>query len=379
MFTRSVARFVPHVVGLMLVGVPGTAALGQPFSELPAAPKPDIRTPDAPRARDPKTDVAPLETPKADAPAANVRPTDAGYLGLATDNPRDNANGLRVVEAVADSPAAKAGFKIGDRVVRVNGKTIRGTADMAAVLNTLPPGGQATFDVDRDGVSRQIAVVLGKRPQRAERTDRIDHREPTDRRIDASSPPSGEPLPEPLGPTPGGPASQTGPAAPTANESTPRHALLGVRTQPVSEEVRRRLQMSSTKGALVVGRTVGSPADLAGIPLDSVIVSFNRGAVDSPQDLAKLVSQLGPHKSAEMIYISDGESHRTNVSLKELAAEATPAVPTPTDDTPPSAATPAPVDPIHPAVDRNTRIEALEQHIHELEQRVRDLEANRKQ
>ena len=50
----------------------------------------------------------------------------------------DRVSGIKVSEVVADSPAAKAGLKAGEEIVRMNGQRITSIADMQWVLHNIP-------------------------------------------------------------------------------------------------------------------------------------------------------------------------------------------------------------------------------------------------
>jgi len=50
----------------------------------------------------------------------------------------DARDGLRVAKVLADSPAAKAGFKPGERITHINGQVMASIADMQWALNPLP-------------------------------------------------------------------------------------------------------------------------------------------------------------------------------------------------------------------------------------------------
>jgi C-terminal processing protease CtpA/Prc len=52
---------------------------------------------------------------------------------------------------VPDSPAAKAGVKVGDRIVSVKGKT-----------DAVPEDGEATVTVERGGETLKLKAVFGK-------------------------------------------------------------------------------------------------------------------------------------------------------------------------------------------------------------------------
>ena len=59
--------------------------------------------------------------------------------------------GAVVVEVATDSPADKAGVRIGDVIVAVNGRGIRGSADVRNQVGLIPVGEEVEFKVLRDG------------------------------------------------------------------------------------------------------------------------------------------------------------------------------------------------------------------------------------
>jgi S1-C subfamily serine protease len=80
-------------------------------------------------------------------------------FGLAVDH------GALVVAVPPDGPAAKAGVRQGDVIVRVNGRSIEGSDDLGTALEGLRPGAVASVQiVGRDGQARSVDVTLGARP-----------------------------------------------------------------------------------------------------------------------------------------------------------------------------------------------------------------------
>jgi hypothetical protein len=73
-----------------------------------------------------------------------------------------SADGYRVLDVVAGSPADQAGLKVGDEVTAIDGQPAK-TLSLDVVrlkLRTLPPGTVVTFTVRRDGQTKRLEVTL---------------------------------------------------------------------------------------------------------------------------------------------------------------------------------------------------------------------------
>lgn len=283
---------------------------------------------------------------------------EPGYLGLIADVRGALGRGARIVSLTENSPAATAGLRKGDVILAINERPVATLDDLAAVLAPLPPGGKVVFDLEREGRPLAIQVTLGRRPMATAEAPGFGKL------------PESAPLPEKL-PEPGARQPSQGAAA-TSGGPVPvavgRGQLLGVRTAPVSEEIRRRLALPAASGALVVSRVVGSPADRAGLPLDAVVVAANGEAVYEPSDLARIVSQVGPNREIEIEYFAAGKRQQVKLTLGD-ALDAGPLE---------GAATAEPVGKASGAqggrADLTARVEQLERRIRDLERRIQELE-----
>ena len=84
------------------------------------------------------------------------------YLGI---NIGDTGDGVYVSAVSAGGPAAKAGLKVGDVIVAVNGSPTPGSSDLGTVLAGLKPGQTATVKyVNQAGAARTVKVTLGEFP-----------------------------------------------------------------------------------------------------------------------------------------------------------------------------------------------------------------------
>jgi len=87
-----------------------------------------------------------------------VEPEIAASIGL--DRPR----GVLINRIVPGSPAAKAGLRVGDVVVAVNGKDVVDVQGLRYRIATLPVGGRATLTVLRDGAAAEVSIALRAAP-----------------------------------------------------------------------------------------------------------------------------------------------------------------------------------------------------------------------
>lgn len=98
---------------------------------------------------------------------------DGGYLGVQTAevNKENYARyGLRDVRGVAvdkvmdDSPAAAAGIKEGDVIIRFNGEEISGSRKLTRLISEVAPDHQVRVTVLRNGSEQDLTATLAKRP-----------------------------------------------------------------------------------------------------------------------------------------------------------------------------------------------------------------------
>jgi serine protease Do len=275
-------------------------------------------------------------------------PAEPGYLGLTADDTVDAPRGVRVLEVVDGHAAAAAGLRAGDLITRIDDRPIRAMDDMAQALAGKAAGARLAVTATRGQAQQRFDVTLGVRP----------------------APAAAEPDP---------PLSAAGPA------DRPR---LGVRSVPVSDDVRRQNNLPDARGAQVISVAVGSPAERAGIPLGAIITAVDATPVATPQQLAAAI-QSSRANPVELTYVHRGQTARARAELILPVAAA--AKPQPqTVARPPRADFPAPADlppqgevvpPVveNPALDRADRLEKLERHIAELEARIKSLEAEKAQ
>jgi C-terminal processing protease CtpA/Prc len=88
-----------------------------------------------------------------------------GYAGVELDT--DEETGVLTIKVVvADTPAAAAGFRIGDQLVAINGLVLAATDEekLYKAWQAMTPGTKATYTIVRDGKKRDVEVTLAKLP-----------------------------------------------------------------------------------------------------------------------------------------------------------------------------------------------------------------------
>lgn len=76
----------------------------------------------------------------------------------------DRPGGALVAQVLPNSPAAKAGIKVGDVVLEFNGTQITDSASLPPIVGSIPVGQQIPVKILRDGKARTVKVTIGELP-----------------------------------------------------------------------------------------------------------------------------------------------------------------------------------------------------------------------
>jgi hypothetical protein len=189
------------------------------------------------------------------------------YLGLEAEDPLGAGIGVRVSGVTEGSPAWKAGFRLGDRILAVNGFAIGKINDMAIQLGKTKPGDTVRFLVSRAGRNFPLTAVL----MDANLAGRITGKDAADPRTPA-------------------PAYAAGPP------------YVGLTVNDLTSSFRNQFGISVFRGAAVSGVAKGSPADAVGIRAGDAVIELGGYAIESAKQLQDRVSQLKPGEKVELLY-----------------------------------------------------------------------------
>jgi serine protease Do len=174
--------------------------------------------------------------------------------------------GALVREIEPGKPGEKAGLKVGDDIVAINGNAIRDPNELTIAVIQMRPGDVAHLDVIRNGQKMKVDVTLVARPTE----------DKTGKSFSGS------------GPSEGG-----------------NNALEGVAVENLTPDIAQQIGVpASTKGVVVDSVEDGSPAAEAQPPLQrgDVITGVNRQPVTNESDYNRLINQ-GKGKSV-LLYVN---------------------------------------------------------------------------
>ncbi|MEK1851283.1 MAG: DegQ family serine endoprotease [Phyllobacterium sp.] len=97
-----------------------------------------------------------------------------------------------------------------------------------------------------------------------------------------------------------------------------RRGWLGVRIQPVTDEIAESLGMASSKGALVAGIIEGGPVANGSILAGDVITRFDGKDVNNVKDLPRVVAESPVGKEVDVVVVRKGKEQTVKVTLGRL-------------------------------------------------------------
>jgi serine protease Do len=97
-----------------------------------------------------------------------------------------------------------------------------------------------------------------------------------------------------------------------------RRGWLGVRIQPVTDDIAESLGMATPKGALVAGIIKGGPVDNGQILPGDVIVKFDGKDIHEMRDLPRVVAESPVGKAVDVVLVRKGTEMTVQVTLGRL-------------------------------------------------------------
>ncbi len=179
-----------------------------------------------------------------------------------------NDHGVAIAQVEANSPAERAGLKVGDVITGINGTAIQDVNEFRLQVAGFAPGTTIHLKVVRNNQNLDIPVTLGEFNLEAEANGR------------------------PQGNVPGG---------------GEKGALEGVSVQALNSDLRRELQLpEGTTGVVITDLSDDSPAAQAGLQTGDVIVQVNHRPVNTVAEFNTAVRQ-GASRDSTLLLVKRGQ------------------------------------------------------------------------
>jgi serine protease Do len=185
-----------------------------------------------------------------------------GYLALIPQDIDENLEkalnlkskkGSLIGGVTPGGPAAEAGIKSGDVIIKFDGKDIENSTQLRTLVAQARPGSKVMVTLIRDGKEREVEVKIGERP------------------------------------------TQIGKQTQQPSESEPQeqtYRQLGISVQDLTPDIANQLGYNNERGVLITDVAGGSPADDAGLQTGDLIKEVNRVKVISVREFKSIIGRL---------------------------------------------------------------------------------------
>ena len=318
----------------------GPASKDAPIEDLPVpkgAPEleatPSRSTSKPPTKRSPSFSSNPLPAPTSGG---------GGYLGMTVESIPGGGFGLVVAEVKPDSPAWKAGFRAGDRLIGVEGNAVSTVDAFAEQLSLYSPGTPVRFLVERLGKSSSVTAVLMDRNL----ANRIHGNVPGTQSDLRTTERSGQ-------------------------------GYFGINVSDMSDAFRKQFGIPTFRGASVTEVIEGSPADQAGLrPGDCIVAILGKEARNAEDVLDAIMSSV-PGQVISVSYYR-GSILRQASAVLIRADSSLPGGYSPDSGISNEMLTPEYVATLQQELDRvNNELQSTQQRLQQLEARLRQIENRR--
>jgi serine protease Do len=178
-----------------------------------------------------------------------------GYLGVSiqTITPDlakalkvEDSEGALVADVISGSPAEKGGIERGDIIIAYDGKAVKDSHDLPAMVAATPVDQEVTVTVLRDGKEHKLPMKVGKLPSEEAKLEK---------------------------------------------SVQPAKGKWGLQLHDLNPQIAHQLGLKTDHGVVVVGVEPGSPAAEAGIQQGDVVVEVDRHSVNSVNDIKEKIDK----------------------------------------------------------------------------------------
>ena len=218
-----------------------------------------------------------------------AQPTPGAFLGVYLADVNDarvrdlrlsEARGALVGKVLEDSPAAKAGLRENDVILAFDDQAIQAATSIYALLNETLPESRVMLKIVRDGVERDVTVIVGERQ--------------------------------------GGTDS-------TAQNPEPLHRAktwrLGVKVAPLTPQLAEFFGVASNVGSLITEVEPRTLADRAGLKAGDCLLLLNGEPLPTSTDLNRAFNEIFTKANNKVIVKIVRDRKEQELTLKAVESE----------------------------------------------------------
>ncbi|HEV2834556.1 MAG TPA: PDZ domain-containing protein [Pyrinomonadaceae bacterium] len=226
----------------------------------------------------------PPPTPPEDLNTFSFFVDGGGFLGVyGEDINRENMGryrlseprGVGITQVVQDSPAAKAGLRKDDVILRLDGENVTSVRKLNRLVSEIAPDHSVRITISRNGAEQEISATIGKRNTSSTVRDLMSQQPKV--------------------------WKWEGPLFgkdkfPDANENDltfffGNSRRIGVNTVELTKQLADYFGIPGGRGVLVTSVSEDGPAAKAGIKAGDVITAVDGEAIDSPGDISSVINR----------------------------------------------------------------------------------------
>lgn len=201
--------------------------------------------------------------------------------------------GVEITRVETDSPAEKAGLKVGDVVLEYNGQRVEGIEQFVRLVRETPAGRQAKLLVSRNGLTQTLTASIASRKGKGKgewsfSMPRID------------------------------PPQIWIPDTPRIATNW-RSAVLGVEAEGLESQLASYFGVK--EGVLVRSVLSGTPAEKAGLKAGDVITKVEKTDVSTQRELSSRLRSLRTQKNISLTVIREKKEITVSVTLDDEVSE----------------------------------------------------------
>jgi serine protease Do len=174
----------------------------------------------------------------------DVTPDVAKAFGL------EQAGGALIGDVSPDTPAAKAGLKKGDVILKLNGQPVDSRNQLTLQVSQTPPGTPVKLGIWRDGKMQDVSITLGELPEKSAKEE--------------------------------------------GEQANSNSALEGVDVENITPDIAQQLNLpANTHGVVVTDVDASSPAATTGLSRGDVIQEVNHKPVHNVDEYNQAITSTG--------------------------------------------------------------------------------------